>query len=179
METEATTPRKRRKGCWIASGIVALIVIGIGAFYGPTVANFIHVYGWDALSKPEKHAYSAGSEENLKAIFQGLMLYHESEGQFPESTGWMDAIQNRIKTNDLAHGEAEKKLIRPDLIGRSGQFGYEMNDAASGKYKDDLKDGDKTPLIFESKPTVRNAHGDPAKDRDGLAISVTGKILRS
>ena len=176
VEVEEVPPRKRRKGCWIATAIVGLLLICAGVFYGPTLRDFWKVYG-PVLGPVERHAYRAGSEENLKAIYQGLMLYHESEGQFPNANNWMDAIKNRIKTNDLIRGEAEKKLVRPDLLGQADQFGYAMNDSVAGKYKDDISDPDHTPLIFESKSKVRNAHGDPKSERTGLAISVSGKVL--
>jgi hypothetical protein len=68
-----------------------------------------------------------------------------------------------------------KKLIRPGLS--EGQFGYAFNDAASGKYKDDLKEPAKTALVFESMETQKNAHGDPARLRKGIAISVDGTVL--
>jgi hypothetical protein len=59
-----------------------------------------------------------------------------------------------------------------------------MNDLASGKYKGDIKDK-KTPLLFDSSDTSRNAHGDPAKllpkpPRPGgnVGIAVDGTILK-
>jgi hypothetical protein len=169
-DVEPTPPNKRRKGCLIALGVVAFALVSVGVFYGPAVADFVRVYGLDSLMKPEKHKYSATSEENLKAIYQGMMLFHESEGQFPNADEWMDDITNRLKTNDLERGEAEKKLIRPEFLADSGKF--------AGKYKDDITDKSKTPLVYESKGTAKNASGDPASDRDGLAIAVDGTILR-
>lgn len=170
---------KRRKGCLIASGVVAAAVLGAGIFYGPTLLDFLKVFGIEGLQKPEKHAYSATSEQNLKALYQGMLLYHESEGQFPEASGWMDAIRPRLLSNDLAKGEADKKLIRPDLAGSPDTYGYAMNDLASAKYKDDIKDPAKTPLLYETKQTSRNAKGDGKEDRIGMAIAVDGTILRN
>src|SRR5262249_22548821 len=103
----------------------------------------------------------------------------DSEGQFPVSSGWMDAIQNRLGTDVLKKGEGIKKMISPEYVGQDGKFGYAFNDTLSGKYLGDVKD--KTiPLIFESTSTEKNAHGYPAKIRKpgGLAISVEGKILK-
>jgi hypothetical protein len=178
-ESDATAPapRKRRRGCWIAAGILAAILLGAGIFYGPTLLDFWRTFG-DALFKPEKRAYQATSEQNLKAIHQGIMLHHESEGTFPSAAKWMDEIENRLKSNDLAKGEAEKKLVRPDLLGQAGKYGYAINKAAASRYRDDLRDPAKTILVYESKQTTRNAHGDPATDRDGLAITVDGTILK-
>lgn len=169
-------PRKSRRGCWIASTIFAALFIGAAAFYGPFIVALWKRGFFDPA--PKKHSYSATSEQNLQAIYQGMKLYHESEGQYPFAGGWMDAIENRISTNDLKKGEARKKLIRPDLLTRPGEFGYAMNDLASGKYSEDVPKPSETPLIYESKQSGRNAHGDPVKDQDGLAISVDGKILK-
>lgn len=124
-----------------------------------------------------KRQYTASNEANLRAMHTALMLYHDSEGQFPAADGWMDAIKNRLKAYDLASGEAEKKLIRPDLAGKADAYGYAINTAAAGKYKDDVG-GPKTPFIYESHQTTRNASGDPQKDRDGWAIAVDGTILK-
>jgi hypothetical protein len=168
----------RRRGCKWALLIVGLAFLGVVLFYGPTVCDFVKTYGIDALRKPEKHAYSATSEQNLRALYQAMSLYHESEGQFPDANGWMDAIENRLQSNDLKRGEGLKKLIRPDLAGQAGKYGYAMNDLASANFKDDIKDPSTTPLLYESKLESKNAHGNPADDRIGLAISVDGKILK-
>lgn len=128
-----------------------------------------------AVMPAGKRTYTATNESNLKAIYTALKLYHDSEGQFPKGDGWMDAIQNRIRADDMSKEEAAKKLIRPDLVGQANQFGYALNDAAAGKYKDDVpKD---TILVYESKETGRNAHGNPTKEREGAAITVSGQVL--
>lgn len=177
-DEQATPVKKSRKGCWVVLGLLGAVVLGAGLFYGPALKDFLKVYGIDALRKPEKHRYDANSERNLTALYQALILHHDSEGQFPAADKWMDAIESRLRTNDLLKAEEQKKLVRPDFEGQAGKFGYAMNDAASEKYKDDIKDPAKTPLIYESKQSARNAHGDPEKDLDGLAIAVDGTIIR-
>lgn len=126
---------------------------------------------------PAKTKYRAGHEANLKAMHTALMLYHDSEGQFPAANGWMDAIQPRIATSDLAQGEAQKKLVRPDLADKANEFGYALNAKAAGKYKDDVGDG-KTILLYESKQTGRNASGDPSADRSGMGVAIDGTIVK-
>ena len=126
---------------------------------------------------PPKRTYDASNEENLKALRTALMLFHDSEDKFPDAKGWMDAIEPRITASDMAPGESQKKLIRPDLSGKTGSFGYALNLKAAGKYKDDVGDP-KAILVYESKQTARNAAGDPATDRDGMAITVDGTLLR-
>ena len=128
------------------------------------------------LFAPPKRTYDASNEANLKALHTALLLYHDSEGQFPAANGWMDAIEPRITTSDLAPGESAKKLVRPDLAGKAGQFGYALNANAAAKYKDDVG-GPDAVLVYESKQTTRNASGDPATDRDGMAITIEGKLL--
>lgn len=172
-EPQSVRGRGCSRGCLFV--VLAFIALGIvvGIWIGPLVGPALRQMQHD----PERQ-YHGNSIDNLRAMYSAMSLYHDSEGQFPNSDGWMDAIQNRIYEADLKKGEAEKKLVRPALSGQKDQYGYAMNDEASGKYKDDIKDK-KTPLIFESTTTVRNAHGDPKNLRrpHGLAISVDGTIL--
>lgn len=106
--------------------------------------------------------YVGTSMDNLRALRTALLLYHTSEERFPDASGWMDAIEPLLNTADLKAGEAAKKLHRPGLA--ETEFGYGMNDACDGKYKDDVAGKDSAILVFESKSTSRNTHGDPAKD---------------
>jgi hypothetical protein len=160
----------RKPGCKVFIGLLAVVLIGLGAFYGPVIASFAKQGFFDRA--PEKRKYEASRIEHLKAIHTALLLYHDSEGQFPLANGWMDAIENRLATNDLKKGEAEKKLHRPDLT--ENQYGYAINQAIAGKYKDDVPAS--TPLVFESKSTERNASGIPPKDADGSIIGIDGEI---
>lgn len=136
------------------------------------------------LDKTEERKYEASTRANLTAIYKGMKLFHESEGQYPKAAQWMDAIKNRIQTGDMSEAEAAKKLVDPGLKGKAGAYGYAMNDAASEKYEGDLKDK-KMPLIFMSSDTALNAHGDPSKlapnpPRPGgnFAVTVDGSIVR-
>jgi hypothetical protein len=132
-----------------------------------------------------QHGYSATNQDNLRALHTALMRYHESEEKFPPADKWMDAIEPYLYTEDLKKGEEQKKLVHPMFWPPNGRdFGYALNDACAGKYKDDIKDPDNTPLVFDSKDTSRNAHGDPKKlapapPREGgnLGITVGGKIV--
>ncbi len=173
---------KSRVAKRLGLGCLGLIAVGVGALavtgFGKDLINL-----WRngtlqaALFPPPKRTYTATNEENLRALHTALLLYHDSEGQFPTGNGWMDAIQPRLQTSDMASGEGLKKLVRPDLMGQAEKFGYALNAAAAGKYRDDVGDP-KTPLIYESRQTTRNAAGDPKVDRDGMAIAVDGTILK-
>lgn len=161
-------------GCLSLVLLFAIVIFATPA--GKDIQNFWKVGAIQAYLFPEpKKAYKGDNEEHLKALYTALMLYHDSEDKFPEANGWMDAIEPRLWTNDLQRNEGKKKLIRPDLADKPDSFGYAINRAAAGKYKDDVGSKD-TILIFESKSTSRNAAGDPAVDREGLAITVAGQI---
>ncbi len=171
-----TRGRKWQIGCGLPVLVFAILAVVLPEQRN-AVLTFFKVYREQAAATT-KHDYSGTSIDNLRHLQTALLLYNDSEGQFPDSKAWMDAIENRIVTDDLNKGEAEKKLIRPDLLGQSGQFGYAMNDVCSGKYKGDVKEPNRTPLLFESTEAGRNAHGDPDKIRHGIAITVDGTLLR-
>jgi hypothetical protein len=116
--------------------------------------------------------YQGSNVTNLKALRTALMLYHDNEDHFPASSGWMDAIEQNLKANDMKQEEAEKKLVNPLIAPKPGVFGYGMNDAASLKYKKDIKDP-KTVLVYDSSDTRRNAHGDPLKSKGAGAKGIT------
>jgi hypothetical protein len=163
-------------GCFVVLILVAVVFPFTG--FGRSFLDLWHIgLIQAAISSPDDRKYDASRQGNLKAIYTALMLYHDSEGQFPVSSGWMDAIENRIQTIDMKKEEAQKKLIRPDLVSQPGAFGYSMNDAASGKYKGDLKDP-KTVLVFESDQTVKNAHGTPPNDKHKMAVTIDGTVER-
>lgn len=158
---------------------VLLILFGLLFFTGAgkDVQNLWRNGTIQALLEPElKRQYAADQIGNLKAIRTALLLYHDSEGQFPQANGWMDAIEPRITASDMAGSEAKKKLVRPDLTGTPKAFGYALNDKVAGKYKDDA--GPRSILVYESHQTGRNSHGNPEKDRKGYAVSVDGTILK-
>lgn len=164
---------------WLIGCSIPIALVGIGAIVLPdqrnTILAALHLWRDGAFSH-ETHDYVGTSTENLRRIRTALMLYHDSEGQFPDASGWMNAAIDRLQTADLNKGEGLKKLVRPDLLGQDGAYGYAFNDACSRKYKDDVKDP-KTPLVFESTDKAFDAHGDPAKLRKGLAITIDGTIL--
>lgn len=164
-----------KKAKWIVAGF-GIVLLGLLAFYGPTVAAFARQGFFDRL--PDKAEYAATRESNLRAIHTALSLYHDSEERYPEANGWMDAIEGRLKTNDLKEGESEKKLRRP---GVQEGFGYALNSEAAGKYKGDLGgDPETTVLAFESENLSRNASGAPDPQKPGfLGITVSGELVRT
>jgi len=174
--------KKALKRLGVVVGLLVIVGIFVLFFTGPGEA-FRDLWKRGViqaeLNKGDKRPYDANNEGNLKAMRTALMLFHDSEGRFPSGDKWMDSIENRITASDMTGDEAKKKLVRPDLSSHPGEYGYAMNDKAAGKYKDDA--GPTTILVFESKSTGKNAHGDPVKDGMGAAyigITVEGKIVR-
>jgi len=164
---------KRKWVRWVAIGL-GLALLGLALWVGPVISN-LYRHGFFEASATRK--YDGDSAANLKAQYTALMLYHESEGQFPRAKGWMDAIQDRLGTNDIPKEDWGKKLIRPDLRGEKDAYGYAMNDAASAQYKRDLKNP-KMPLVFESDDHGRNAHAGEAAYAKGQAVGVDGNLLK-
>lgn len=174
----------RRKKVLFGCATAFLIAFGIfWFFWGATIVDAwnkgIIQDLWDrAIHGDKKRNYAGSNMDNLKAQYTAMMLYHESEGGFPESSGWMDAIQRFLKAGDMTEEEAQKKMIYPGFWGQSGKFGYGMNNAASKKYKDDVPKPNETLLIFDSAKTEKNAHGEPKAmlpnpPRDGRNHGVT------
>jgi hypothetical protein len=75
-------------------------------------------------------------------------------------------------------GEAERKLVRPDLGGKRGEFGYAINSECAGKYRPDIKNP-KTILFFESIQTTKNLAGNPIiiGKQGAKAITIDGTIV--
>ena len=163
---------------WVLSilGVLVVIFVAVGIWAGPTIHDLLPF-----LVPPaeKKVGWTPGTEINLKALYTGMMLQHDSDGQFPDSATWMDQIIKRVRNETLKAGAEKEKFVDPAAGGKPGEYGFAMNDAAAAKYKDDIKDK-AMPLIFESSDTQWNAHGDPTKigRKHGIGISVDGKIVR-
>src|SRR6185503_12429933 len=94
-------------------GLVLLAgVIFAGWRVGPALYDMWQADLFAGLFSPkELRKYQGNSMDNLKAMHLALSLYHESEGQFPYSNGWMDAIQPYMQSGDMSKEEAMKKLV--------------------------------------------------------------------
>jgi len=165
---------RRAKIVW--GSLLGIVAVGTGVnyAYGNPIGIVLGLVRKGVLEKIPEREYNATNEANLQALRTAMILYHDSEEQFPASSGWMDAVKISLRTNDLKDGEEQKKLRIPGA--KEGEFGYGMNDAISGKYRDDLPAD--TVIIFESKNRSWNAHGDPKKDGAGSGITLDGKIVK-
>lgn len=176
--------KSRKKILLGCLGFVVVVVGSAAIYYGPVIHDLWGIIV-AAVSKTEKRAYNGTNDDNLRAIRTALMLYHESEGQFPQASGWMDAVKDRIQTNDLTLDQALRKLRNPTLRSKGPDvFGYAFNDALSAKYKGDIKDP-KMLLVFDSSITRWDAHGDPkllkpksASDGGDSGITLDGTIVK-
>jgi hypothetical protein len=160
--------------------LLVVLLLGAGVFFsepGKAVRDLWNAGVLQALAGgTERRAASEDREESLRSIWAALRAYQDSEGQYPAAENWMEALEPRLRTNDMTAEEAAKRLVRPDLRGTAGTYGYALNAAAAAKFRGDLP-GDPV-LVFESKAREKNATGDPAQDRDGLAITCDGEIVR-
>lgn len=158
---------------WI---LAAVAIIGVAAciWLWPAIRAVMKI---GLPNGPEMHKYEGTNRDNLNAIRLALVLYHENEDRFPDASGWMDAIEKQIKTNDLTPEEAAKKLHNPNVKSPGPDaYGYAINDAVAGKYRGDIKD-QKTVMVYETDDLARNAHGDPKKAPRGTGIALDGTIL--
>lgn len=160
MDSEATKKRKRRN-IWL--GATAFTLLLAGYFLYPVLDAFFDFKREGFLDETKKVEYEGTSMDNLKAQFQAIQLYVESEGAYPDASGWMDAATVYLKTADLKKGEELKKLVNPRFPTADGIYGYAFDASLSGKYPDEIENPATAPLTFESKDTKWNAWGTPVE----------------
>lgn len=185
--------KAKKKLLWqIPLGIFVILAV----WKGPALwTTWKGVKKMGLLEDTEMREYTGSTMDNLKAMHTALMIYHDSEGMFPEGDGWMDAIEIYIKTGDMSEEEAEKKLKNPIVVRENPDgYGYAYNDRLSTKYvmpdfepSDDpeaVQQPDETVLVFDSSDTSKNASGDPKElapepERQGgnLGVSVSGNVV--
>ena len=156
-------------------GVILVLIIGVGVWAWPTIRNLASLLP----SSEKKQGWTPDTVVNLKALYTGMMLQHDSDGQFPKSDQWMDKIIIRVRTETLKKGAEKEKFVDPAAGEQPGAYGFAMNDAASEKYKEEIKDK-KMPIIFQSTDTSWNAHGDPAKigRKGGIGIALDGSQVK-
>jgi hypothetical protein len=160
MDSKAQKKRKRRN-IWLGSIAFALVLAGY--FLWPILDVYFDARREGFFDPVVQKEYEGTSMDNLKALYQAIALYTESEGAYPDASGWMDAAKVYLKTADLKKGEEMKKFINPRFPKGSGVYGYAFDFGLSQKYPDEVPDPALAPLVFESSDTKWNAFGDPSK----------------
>jgi hypothetical protein len=151
----------KNKWVRIGCGLVLFVFFGLVIWVGPVVRDLIKNGFLDRVDREE---YTADRVGNLKALRTALMLYHESEGIFPEANGWVEAIKPRIASNGMSEAEALRKFDNP-VTTTKGQIEYALNPAVAGKFEGDLS-SKAIPLVSESSGSAN----------DRWSISVSGEI---
>ena len=156
--------QEQMKNKWvrIGCGLVLFVFFGLVIWVGPVVRDLVKNGFLDRVDREE---YTADRVGNLKALRTALMLYHESEGIFPEANGWVEAIKPRIASNGMSEAEALRKFDNP-VTSANGQIEYALNPAVAGKFEGDLP-SKAVPLVTESTGTAT----------DRWAIYVNGDVV--
>ena len=168
-----------RRGRKVGIALGGVLLAGIGGLYLTPFGDALRdVAGTGVIgtlmNRRGTRRIEGDTVERLKAIRTALDLYHDSEERYPLALGWTDAAVQRLGADDLAKGEAEKRVVRPG----AGAYGYALNRAAAGKYRDDI--GPKTTiLVYETGAETKDAAGDPVKDGlpGGKGVTIAGEIL--
>lgn len=175
----------KSKSKLIKRSIIAVILVIFVYFAGRVGQAAWVFYKHGIFDAPTgDRIYHGDRIARLQALRTALMAYQTSEGQFPDASGWMDAITNRIQSDDMATQQSDRKLRDPAVSDRAG-YGFGFNSALSNKYIGDIKNQDTTVLIYTSKDTAKNAQGDPNKSLpepprggENLGITVSGKVIK-
>ena len=160
-------------------GVLALALVALGVLFLTPFGNgvrdlFSTGIAQSLVERPPERKLTGDTVTRLKALKTALDLYHDSEEKYPEAVGWPEAARLRLKAHDLAPGEELKGLTRPG----AKAYGYALNRAAAGKYRDDV--GPKsTILLYETPAETKDATGDPKSDglKDGRGVTLAGEIV--
>jgi hypothetical protein len=167
----------KKKGCLIGFGtaLVAVLLLLFATSFGKGLRDILKS---GLLYEAKQEKFTANVDEQLKMMHAAAMTHHQSEEKFPEGVVWMDDVLKRMQTQDLLPGEAEKKLIRPDLANQPGKYGFGFNVELAGRYKGEITD-DRKILIFTSKGDAKNVVGNPSKDglKGGKGITLSGDVV--
>lgn len=139
----------------IVLSITGAAVVGLGIWLGPLIPPLIK-YFQDRNYYKTKIEYYPACKENIALLGAAINAYLESEGVFPPAEKWMDEIQPYLRSNEKTKEDQLKKLHCPDLSPE--EFGYAYNAQLAGKSKDAIGDQEKTPVVYDSTQTSKNAN---------------------
>jgi len=156
------------KRCTTCTCLTVILVAGV--FLGIYVATgFTPGDIWVSVLKPKRPFTTTGCMENLRKLSRAMSLYLESADAFPPKGEWMDELFRYAKADDMLEEEAWKLFQCPELGMRQGVYGYAMNAALSEQLRPleqnakEWEAAGRTPAIFDSRDTSKNANGDPDK----------------
>lgn len=172
---------KKRWFKWTAGILVVLIVVSWVTGLGEAIVGAFKLVssGKIDIKKAPKRTYTADRNENLQSLQTALMLYLDNEGQFPQASGWMAAIQKDLRPSDMQEGEELKKLKNPAVEGglTEDEFGYRFNIELSGKGREAIKNP-KTIIVEESPDDLTyNANGKIQSKPGTRGINAEGEIV--
>jgi hypothetical protein len=157
-----------RRRLWVLGSSGAAILVLTGCFTCSAVSNF---YATEASRRAERVSLT-----RMHLLGVVLLLYAEDHsGRLPQASRWVDAVQPYIK---------DRRVFGCPSNPASGRVGYGFNASLSGKRLRDIRDPDRTVMVFEAASPGANPTG--ASDgavwcvqrEDGSAdvITVSGNI---
>jgi prepilin-type processing-associated H-X9-DG protein len=160
---ETESPRRRSKCCvWVF--LTPFILIGVGLIFLYFYAGFPPKQVWLYLFNPKRDLHVGSCLDNLREMQKALSAYVVSNDRYPPADRWMDEVIQYNSPDDVTRKENWKRFRCPTSTGED-EYGYAMNAELSGALRPLEKDkaewarAEKTPFIFDSSDTSRNAHG--------------------
>lgn len=147
-------PKRRR--LIIPLALLALILLALFIWLRPLLPA-----AWSYLTlklSPKREYDPKACLDNLNELSTALRLYLESEGAYPPAEEWMDRLSIYLRSADLDKADQQKKLRCPDLRSAPDAYGYAYNADLAGKAANEVLNKERTPVIYDSNQTARNAY---------------------
>ena len=133
------TDQLRGQGLAVAGIVISAISVALTPFIAFMIALFL-----PALSRPKSQAQQMVTLSNAKQICLAMKIYcDENDGRFPPPDHWPDALVDYI-------GIGNDKILTSAFNPEAGRA-FAMNALLEGHRSRDIKQPDRTVLIFEAK----------------------------
>jgi len=120
-----------------------------------------------------------------QGALQAMSAVQESEGGFPDSAGWMDSLEDRIKPHDMTKRKPTEKFHESHARDRPKRSSATvMNDLLSKRISGTSRIPQRPRFSSTARTPKRNAHGSPQKlllspaPRRQPGVSAGGSALR-
>jgi hypothetical protein len=140
---------------WLPVAVLALLAAVIGKGFLGLIPKWLEIQ-----CAPRRTFSSTSSMQNLKAVGTALSIYLETNDCYPPKDRWVDELEKYMHTADMDDSETRKKLRAPEYENTTDKYGFALNGQLSSKSKSEIKDPEKTPCIYDSTKTERNAYDD-------------------